>query len=337
MAWERRRNGRMYYYSATRVNGKVQKEYHGSSWKALTQSAVDRLESVNRAAEINARDKYLAELWQLDNIFKLTIQASREALYAAYLLAGYRRTKCHHWVLIKESKMGIPSLASLQELPPVDEGNCTNSQSVNSDNPEQITPTVGPDQAEKAAKDREPNGNQTSRWPRNIEETVNLIMAGRRDLLEVLQAQLAEVPELWRAASDLTNCAINGWAKKIGGEDLAYCESLKLAAATEREKLREESDTIMEQAIVDRFVLAKLQLAYLDFVLSVVDPKFLATKTGIAVEKRYRSAEYQFREAVRQLSKIRTIQQNMTPTAPANISLGLRLHNPHSTQSRKLA
>ena len=171
-------------------------------------------------------------------------------------------------------------------------------------------------------------------WPETVEKTIKLVMSGRRDLLEELRTQLREVPDLWQQVSDLTRTAIQGWAKKISRGDVAFQESIVLASIEERKKLLEEANTIMEQAIVDRFVITKLQLGYFDLVASCADEATMYSKTGAAMEKRHASAQYQFREATRQLTKIRVIQEEV-PKAPESASL--KIYRPKRTLTRNVA
>jgi hypothetical protein len=308
----------MYYYSATRVNGRVIKKCHGSGWRGLLAELQVRQRALLRSSNLDARRNYLAGFWVLDNITRLAMQAARQALQATYLLAGFRYSKCHHWLESKELKMEIPRLASLKELPP---------STGNSSGPPITTEQVEPQKTPK----------NNSCWPKSIGETIALVKAGRHDLLDLLRTQLTEVPELWREISDLTRVAIRGWASKISKDDATICESIVLSAMSERDELLGESNTIMERAIVDRFVLAKLQLAYFDVLSSGLDASQSYTKTGIAIEKRYRSAEHQFREATRQLGQIRAIQSKISPPTPSNVSVGIKLHNPDATRKRKLA
>jgi len=319
MAFERRRNGRQYYYSARRVGNKVVKTYHGTGVHALMTEIECRQIARARAAALKERDDYVAELWQLESITRLARMASRQAMYATYLLAGYQRSSCYHWKR-KEPKMEIPTLASLKEIepdPPVTE------------EPLQVQ-ELSPPEPEVRKK-----LNSNGFWPETIEETIKLVMSGRRDLLEHLRTQLAEVPDLWRRVSDLTRAAIQGWAKKISRGDVGFQESVVLASIEERKKLLGEASTIMERAIVDRFVINKLQLSYFDIVASCADEGTAYSKTGIAIEKRHRSAEHQFREATRQLAKIRVIQEEIAPDSP--VSASIRLFDPDANRKKEVA
>ena len=133
---------------------------------------------------------------------------------------------------------------------------------------------------------------------------------------------------------DRTRTAIQGWAKKISRGDVAFQESIVLASIEERKKLLDEANTIMERAIVDRFIITKLQLGYFDLVASCADEATMYSKTGIAMEKRHASAQHQFREATRQLTKIRVIQEEV-PKAPESASL--KIYRPKRTLTRNVA
>ena len=210
----------------------------------------------------------------------------------------------------------LAAFAELESEPPVEEGAA-----------QELT-------APSEAKPQEPP-QPASFWPESVEETIKLVMSGRRDLLEQLRTQLAEVPDLWQQVSDLTRTAIQGWAKKISRGDVGVQESIVLASIEERKKLLEEANTIMERAIVDRFIITKLQLGYFDLVASCADEATMYSKTGIAIEKRHASAQYQFREATRQLTKIRVIQEKIAPDAPESASL--KIYRPKRTLTRNVA
>ena len=295
MAWETRRNGRKYYYTAKRVNGKVVKQYHGRGERGLMIASTVQDIARQRQANRDAWKDYLAELWSLEQISKLARIAARTAIYATYILAGYNRSRCHHWTKTKDSRMDIPSFASLPDKA----------------EPSKVAEAPLAKNELDSAQELPPAKRY---WPQSIDETIRLIMSGRRDLLEVLRTQLADVPELWREVSDLTRVAIQGWASKIaqGSENIAFRESIVLAATTERAKLLDDSSTIMERAIVERWVITKLQLAYFDIVVSSQDA-FGVSKADAAIERRHKSAEHQFREATRQLTKVRSLQGGNHP------------------------
>ena len=91
----------------------------------------------------------------------------------------------------------------------------------------------------------------------------------------------------------------------------------------------------MERAVVDRFIITKLQLGYFDLVASCADEATMYSKTGAAMEKRHASAQHQFREATRQLTKIRVIQDEIAPDASESASL--KIYRPKRTLTRNVA
>ena len=322
MAWELRKNGKRYFYTAKRVDGKVVKKYWGRGEAGLMAALTMREVATKRKENKDVWANYFAELWPLEKISKLAKTASLNALYAAYLIAGYKRTKCHHWVRTKDSKMDIPTFASVPESAPP------------------IQDAAGSGAEDKPGKpENTPSPPPKSYWPQSIDETIKLVMSGRRDLLEVLRSQLADVPDLWKEVSDLTRVAIQGWANKIAhGQNVAFQESIVLSATTERAKLLEECSTIMERAIVDRWTINKLQLAYFDIVVSGQDA-ITSSKTTASIDQRHRSAQHQFRESTRQLQKIKMLVEEITPEeAPAAVeSVALKLHDPDDRQARRSA
>ena len=213
--------------------------------------------------------------------------------------------------------MEIPTLASLKEQEPAPRA------------------LEEPLQEQTAQSEPEEKPRSKNFWPDSIEETIKLVMSGRRDLLEHLRSQLAEVPELWRHVSDLTRTAIQGWAKKISRGHVAFEESIVLASIEEREKLLGKASTAMERSVIDRYIINKLQLAHYDLVASCADEATTYSKIGVAIEKRHRSAEYQFREATRQLTKIRTIQKEIAPDSP--VSASIRLFDPDASKRKEVA
>jgi hypothetical protein len=98
MAWETRRNGRRYYYTARRVDGRVVKEYMGRDnaatqafakleWSDAERARIARRRQLQREAEYLELDRELEEFHEwCDLIFK-----------AAMLVAGYHQHARGHW------------------------------------------------------------------------------------------------------------------------------------------------------------------------------------------------------------------------------------------------
>ena len=316
MALERRRNGRIYCYSSKRdENGRVYKAYHGAGDHGLMVELERRKIARKRKEELRQRDEFIAALWHLESIARLAKQASRQAVYSTCLLAGYQRSKQYKWSR-KDSNMNIPTLASREEKEPTASAADTLGHEVDSPKPAPKRPA-------------------NSFWPESIEETIKLVMAGRRDLLGHLRSQIAEVPDLWRQVSDLTRVAVEGWARKISRGNVEFQESLILASMEERKQLLGETQTIMQRTAVDRFIISKICVAYFDLATSCADESTLHSKTGMAIEKRRLSAEHQLREATRQLAKIKIIQEEIAPDSP--VSASIRLFDPKSSQGRQVA
>lgn len=99
MAWERRRNGRLYYYRCWRdpTTGRVRKQYVGTGPAAEAAAKADADRRAVRAAKQQAvRDQHQSDLALGERVNQVVWEA--EALTeAALLAAGYHRPQRKPW------------------------------------------------------------------------------------------------------------------------------------------------------------------------------------------------------------------------------------------------
>lgn len=318
MPWLTRKGREYFYFSKRDANGKSQKIYFGSGYKGLLAEITLRDIARRRAAALAERDDFIAQVWSLTQMQRLAKCASREALHAAYYLCGFRQTTCHHW---KKESLMIPKMSDLP-FESKAEALAASKLSVDSSSGDALD--------EVANSVTKPKPVRNSFWPSQIEETLAEIKSGRRDLLPLLREQLAAVPDRWQKVSDMTHLSIHGWAKQIAGDDeIALRESIVIAATAERDELLSKCKTVMERVVVDRFVIAKIQIQYYDMASSQSAGSLVDSKLSIEIAKRQRSAAYQYSEAIRQLRKIRDLQDQFLSDGEANESANiLKLYAP---------
>ena len=96
MGWETRR-GRRYYYRATKVGGRVVKEYVGAGPLAEIAAAADAQARANRAALAEARRRERAELETVEAPYAAFVATLESLTLAGLLLAGYHRHHGGEW------------------------------------------------------------------------------------------------------------------------------------------------------------------------------------------------------------------------------------------------
>ena len=164
MAWEKRnRNGRYYYYHAQRDGKSVRKTYVGHGARARELARQVEQRKASREAERWAIKELEARLWPIDQRMRIIHETCRQAYHAVHCVAGYRLTKSYNWK---------PGRAPMNNEP----GNAVKFSESQATNPA---------------------------WPATIQETLQQLKSGRRDLLPHLRWQLRQVPALWRHCGDL--------------------------------------------------------------------------------------------------------------------------------------
>lgn len=106
MAWERRRNGKIYYYAKRRTGGAICSEYIGSGYPALLAEQLTeraREEADRKRQEWQAIRDEQARLDQMvDDFGKLATSLADAAL----LLSGHRQHKRGEWRKRREQHTG---------------------------------------------------------------------------------------------------------------------------------------------------------------------------------------------------------------------------------------
>ncbi len=333
MGWERRR-GKLYYYIAKRNGNKVVKRYVGRGPAALLASLEVERQSKIRKAEAQELEDYVARLWSLDRSMSLVRQAAKEALHSAYFLAGYYQTACYHWHKSNGVEMGRKRNRQ-QNRRRKRQNKASNSQRSNeSADANQVTPNPpdGDSQGQEAELTVDPD-----KWPMTINDSLRLIKSGRRDLIGHLRWQLSNVPALWQRVGDIFLLAVEGWARQIAGDDVLLRESIMLIAKEERRQLMLDNCTLMERVVIDRFVLAKLQLQYFEFMAPHTAGELAGSKLANAICKRQTSAIHQYYEAARHLAKVKELGTEISPHDPAAMSVSLKVYAPETAADKRIS
>jgi hypothetical protein len=97
MGWETRRNGRRYYYKASKVNGRVVKQYLGAGEFAELLAQMDELDAERRQLKAEEERAAHAELQALDDQVRELNDLVDALTRAVLLLAGYHRHDRGEW------------------------------------------------------------------------------------------------------------------------------------------------------------------------------------------------------------------------------------------------
>ncbi len=316
MSWELR-SGIRYFYEAFRdEDGKLVKRYVGNGLAGLLASRQAEEAAERRKQLIQEVRDFEAGMWHLDSATRLIREASKEALHATYLVAGYRQNKFYHWRRSPEMKEQHKEVNDLKEE--------RSQQRPGSAQAKHVKPVSAEDagigMATAAAE---------TRLPESIDETLAAIKQGRTDLLGHLRQQLRRVPQLWQHYGDLGRLTQVAWASQIAGDVHLVRESLMLQMDRQRQELAGDNPSAAERLLAERVVLANLQLAFYEQLAAQNAPRLLGTKLGEAVAKRLKSANHELRQATSQLTKIKQLQSASKPHRPA---AALKLFDPDRKQ-----
>ena len=97
MSWETRRNGRRYYYTATRAGGRVVKRYLGAGEFAEALAALDGMDAQRRRVEREAERSARVVAIEQDRAAVEAFEAIETLARVALLSAGYRRHHRGEW------------------------------------------------------------------------------------------------------------------------------------------------------------------------------------------------------------------------------------------------
>ncbi len=291
MAWEARGN-RQYYYRSRRVGNRVRKEYLG---RGLTAKLADDDDIRSRAS----RQEQRIEVRTFEDSFRLLVQsfhvvssACREAFHALHYAAGYRKTKSYNWRKYKDVRM--------------ESDKATTELSSN-----QTTP-----------RPAELSGVSTT-----LDQILQPIREGRKDLIPVLRSVLQRNPHLWEGPGDIARRTLTAWAIRHSGNDDLLREQLLLGANQLRYELLTEDSTSAEKLLVERVLVLQQQAAYFEMLEASSCEELVGTKLGAAVNKRQEQASRQLSDAIRQLQVAQKLQSEIRPTRPGTAN-ALRVFSP---------
>jgi hypothetical protein len=323
MSWEIRQGGQRYLYIVRRERHKLKKTYVGKGPGAYLVAKEIEKQAEQRRAIYRAVREFETQLWQLDQSMRIVRDAARQAIQSAYYMAGYRPTHCYHWTKGPTMAKRKPR----KSKKPSQTGKQPDSSAAE---------PAGTGEVDNQAKPQAPApADKANQNPLCIADTLSAMKAGRTDLLSHLRWQLSNVPQLWRQVGDISRLTIEGWARQIAGEDVLLRESVVLCAMEERAELVSDNPTSMARVIADRVVITRLQRQYHELFAATCANSLLGSKLGEAVEKRMKTANYEFREATRHLAKIRELQSEIAPDGPVAATAALRDYDPD--RSRKSA
>jgi len=93
MAWEKRTNGKRYYYLSTRQGGRVKKEYYGSGEIGVLASNAMQLKRIQHEEVQKTKQK----LQTADDLVREMDLVAKLVLHATMIRHGYQRNGRHPW------------------------------------------------------------------------------------------------------------------------------------------------------------------------------------------------------------------------------------------------
>ena len=240
MAWEQRRRG-WYYYQSVREGDRVRKVYFGRKDLAglLGLEAAQRQgRELAHQRQVGALRRSLsaaiAQANELDHMADLLLKA-------VFLMAGYRR---FNYTWFKPSKV-----AGRRRLP----------RQVSNCIPELPDSTIDCDSSDRAESDV-PKSFDAPALQRLIREAES----GRQVPMHRLQKWLAGRPEVWFAAYDLSERALESWLKLNCGRDLLVHESARVLLNGLQQDLLGPAPSLLHRLCGRRLLVAWLTLQVAD-------------------------------------------------------------------------
>jgi hypothetical protein len=225
VAWEKRRNGRRYFYLCQRTpDGRVQKKYFGKGLRAKIESI--RLETKARDRRRDAQLK--AVLDELESIAADYASSIRLLFESQLYAAGYHNPKSRGW----RKRRNSPMIKSME---------CENSE-------QKVTePEPGEWVSEKVT----------------LEEVVGRCRNGDRDALVTLRRVMQEHPNLFDRHGHVGAKIQAEWIRALSGHDLFEREvMLKTTRELRLGLIEEGSGSHLERLLVDQVVATNLEQGF---------------------------------------------------------------------------
>ena len=226
MAWEKRRNGKKYFYLSRRLSdGRVRKKYFGKGHSAEVESSRLVFKYFFRWQEKKQREHFSA-IEAMSN----ECMASIETLFEAQMYAaGFHNPKSRGWRKIRRDKM---------------------IRTTETNNFKET--------AEDTRKHEQPNEEEVS-----LEEVIHRCRAGDQDARMTLRRVIKEQPDLFTRFGHITAKVQAEWNCAINGPDLFEREVMGTRTRELRKGLIEEgSETYLEQLAIDQVVISHLEQGF---------------------------------------------------------------------------
>ena len=158
-----------------------------------------------------------------------------------------------------------------------------------------------------------------------LDQILQPIREGRKDLIPVLRSVLQRNPHLWEGPGDIARRTLTAWAIRLSGNDDLLREQLLLRANQLRDELLGDNPTAAEKLLAERVVLLHQQVSYFEMLEASGTEELTGTRLGDAVNKRQQQANGQLSGAIRQLTKVKELQSASKPHRPVT---ALKLFDP---------
>ena len=225
MAWEKRQNGRKYFYLCRRMpDGRVHKQYLGNGLRAEMESL--RLESKAFQKQIDSQLRQ--RIAELESMAEDYASSTRLLLDAHLYATGYHNPKSRGW----RKRRSVQMIKSAE---------CENQ--------------------EQGDSDLEP-GEWVSEQA-NLEEVVRRCRNGDRDALVTLRRAMQEDPNLFSQLGHIAAKVQTEWVRALSGHDLFERELIFKRARELRQGLIEEgTGSHLERLMVDHVVATHLEQGF---------------------------------------------------------------------------
>ena len=281
MGWEPRQGG-VYYYSATRENGRVRHRYLGRGEAARAAAALDSEARDRRRAEAEAVRSLRERLATPDAAMAALDAACDLALEAAIVSAGFHRRNYSAWRRRRSSR-------------PAPTG-----RTIPHGGDEVMFKKAVPAEAARAAEDE-------------IKLLLERARSGDVRALPALRETLDTNPDLATSLADLPAHVRSVWLSLIAGQDLALKESLGRKAAVMLDELAGPGSPALERLLAERVVASWLQVNHADAMAARAD---VPLKQAAFAQARLDSAHRRHLAAIGALATLRRLMPAATEVTP---------------------
>jgi len=223
LAWEKRKNGKEYFYLCKRLpDGRVRRQYCGNGFLAHAEWMRLVLKREDKKREQRIKDEFL----YLDSIAESYAQSTRLLMEAQLYAAGFHNPKCRGWRKRRSEKV------------------------------------IKPAAAEEAKEDTDETAEYFEESV-TLEEVVRRCRAGDQNALVTLRRLMKEHPDLYKKHGHITAKVQAAWISALSGPDLFDREMMLTRTRELRQGLLAEGNgSHLDRLIVDQVVTSHVEQGF---------------------------------------------------------------------------